>query len=55
MIANSSKTIRNLINDKTHTESKAERYELLCLDCTKKYMGETFSSINKQIYEHTRD
>ena len=38
-VTNSSKTIRNLINDKNnnnHMESRVGVYEIACLDCNKK-------------------
>ena len=38
MVANSSKTIRNLINNRnnnTHIKSRAGDYEIPCVDCNK--------------------
>ena len=48
------KTIRNLIKDKNNNiyiEFKAGVYEIPCLDCNEKYVGESSHSLNKWIYE----
>ena len=50
-VNNSSKTVRNLINknNNTHIKSRAGLYEILYLDYKKRYVGETFCSVNKQV------
>ena len=53
-VTNSSKIIKNLINNKknnnSHIESRAGVYEILSLVSNKKDLGETSCSINKRIY-----
>ena len=49
-VTNSSKTIRNLINDKNnnaHIESRAGIYNILHLDSNKKYMSEISHNLKK--------
>ena len=50
-------TFRNLIHNKNniHVKSRAGVYEILCQDNNKKYMYVNLLSLNKRIYEHTRD
>ena len=55
---NSSKIISNLLHKKdnnTYIESRVGIYGIPCPDCNKKYIGESFHSLNKEIYEHMRD
>ena len=47
----------DLINDEggnSHIESKLGECESLCLDCNKRYVGETCLNIDERIYEHRK-
>ena len=54
-VTNSSKTIKNIINNKNdnnHITSDAGDCSIQCLGCNRKFVGETSRLIKKRIYEH---
>lgn len=51
------KTMKDLVNTKQNNKLKPEEgvYSIACINCHKKYIGETSSNLNTIWYEYKRD
>ena len=53
-VTQSTKTVKNILQNKNnhkHTHSEAGVYTIDCLNCNKKYVGETSRSLGKRLSE----